>query len=130
MRKAEIITITAIFLGIWFGANGTVTQASATDDEAAEAPEQSVGFSDRERVARLFDEQPLRVVELLETILTQAQVDALEQALFPAPTASEKAVRLGEVKQELRRLGLKDDDELVRAVADRIELLETEETGR
>jgi len=87
------------------------------------AQEAEVGFADRERVARFLDSNPNRAVSLLESVLTQSEADALESLMFPAPSDVDKVEGFRRMKIELRRLGLAEDDALVRAVDARISAL-------
>jgi hypothetical protein len=83
----------------------------------------TAAFSDPERVAQFFDNSPSEAVRLLEGVLSQEQVDALERAMFPEPSKEEQRSVYAKVETTLKRLGLAGDDALLRAVSARKESL-------
>ena len=83
-------------------------------------------FNDPNRVMGFLDRSPEVAVKLLEGILSQEQANALESAMFPEPTKEEKKSAYRQVSQQLKRLGLPTDDELLRAVSARAEALEND----
>ena len=85
--------------------------------------EEPVHFADRERVAEFLDARPYEAVGLLEEMLSQEQVTALEGAMFPAPSDEETRVVYERVRTALIRLGLESGDELVRVVTTRLDAL-------
>ena len=85
-------------------------------------------FNDPNRVIGFLDRSPEMAVKLLEGILSQDQANALERAMFPEPTNEEKKTAYRQVSQQLKRLGLPADDELLRAVRVRAEALENDAT--
>ncbi len=91
--------------------------------------QETVAFTDPDRVAAAMDHRPREVIAHLEAILTQEQADALEAALFPEPSAAEKVERLEVVKLDLQRLGFAEDDALVQAVTARIGELRSADEG-
>lgn len=90
------------------------------------AQEKPAQFSDRERLVEALNNNPEKVVAALETIVSQAQADALENTLFPKPSEDEQKALLTGIKLRLKRMGLDNADTLVQAVDERIsELAET-----
>lgn len=81
-------------------------------------------FADRERLIQAMDNDPERVLTALESVLTPAQIDQFERALFPAAQADEQLRTLRAVRLQLSRLGLEAADPLVTAVAARVAALE------
>lgn len=70
-------------------------------------------FSDPARVAQYMDNQPRTVVALLEGVLTQEQIDALEASMFPEATYAEELAALEKAKLDLQRVGVTDEDDPV-----------------
>lgn len=87
---------------------------------AAEEPS-GPRFVDWERVAQYLDSNPVAAVNLLEGVLSQTQIDALERAMFPEPGDAEKSTVYCHVATELKRLGLPADDALLQEVSARAE---------
>lgn len=83
-------------------------------------------FNQRERVAVAMDNSPEAVVAALESTLTQQQLDAIESALFPAPTDLEKRSALDDVKLKLLRAGFAADDPLLAAIDARVDEIAVE----
>ena len=72
------------------------------------AQERPAFAHDARLVSDWLDGHSAQAVPLLEAICTQAQLDALEAAMFPAPTDAEKLAALESAKRELQRAGLTD----------------------
>lgn len=85
--------------------------------------QEAVRFADRARVAEFLDARPYEAVGLLEEMLSQEQVTALEGAMFPAPGDEEKRLVYERVRTALSRLGLGSGDELIRVVTTRLDAL-------
>jgi hypothetical protein len=101
-------------------ATGVIAAQQAALSE--ESP-RSAHFSDAERVAQYLDSNPGAAVALLETVLTQEQVDALERTMFPEPTDVAKKATYERINTDLKRLGLSADDVLIREIALRVDAL-------
>jgi hypothetical protein len=84
---------------------------------AAERPEATAHFSDWERVAMYCHDNPGLTVRLLEQHLTQEQIDALEQAMFPEPSPDQKQAVYRRVQTGFRRLELPSEDTLIQAIS-------------
>ena len=98
---------------VWAGAVTTEHVAGQTE----------VHFSDPERVQLFLDNHPDAAVKLLESVLSQEQVTALEKAMFPEPSEDEKRSAYETVQATLKRIGLGADDALLQNVSARIESL-------
>jgi len=107
-----------VLVGVWLACAALCAVASDADKD-----EKTAAFSDPERVAQFLDNSPSEAVRLLETVLSQEQIDALEQAMFPAPSKDEQRNAYAKVESTLKRIGLAGDDTLLRAVSARIESL-------
>jgi hypothetical protein len=125
MRKqigAVVICGLALILGgVWASCGAFRSVAFAADSGQ---DERHPHFTDPERVQQFLDNRPDAAVKLLESVLSQEQVDALEKAMFPEPGNDERQSAYEQVQTILKRIGLGSDDALVQGVSARIESLE------
>lgn len=80
-------------------------------------------FRDEQVMAERLNNNPHQIVTLLEGILTDEQMDAMEVALFPAPDRTERKAVLEEARQILVRAGIPIEDSAVTALDNEIGLL-------
>lgn len=74
-----------------------------------EPAERPAWTHDTRLVADWLDGHSGEAVALLESTLTQEQLDALEAVMFPAPSDEAKRAALEAAKRELQRAGLASD---------------------
>ena len=85
--------------------------------------QEAARFADPERVAAFLDAQPRAAITLLEAMLSQEQLTALEHAMFPLPTDDEKRKVYEATLTWLRRTGLADDDVAVAELTRKLDAL-------
>lgn len=73
-------------------------------------------FRDTPAVAERFNNNPDRIVSMLEGILTADQVAAIENVLFPVADEATRTRALVEARKVLLRAGLRSDDSVVVAI--------------
>ena len=108
--------------GLWVLCAVVLAGAATTEHVAGQT---EAHFSDPERVQLFLDNHPDAAVKLLESVLSQEQVTALEKAMFPEPSEDEKRSAYEAVQATLKRIGLGADDALRQTVSARIESLGT-----
>lgn len=79
-------------------------------------------FTDPEAVAERMHNNPAVTVSVLESILTEQQVTAVELQLMPEPSTDERKQVLREAVRLLKRAGLPEDDAIVAAIRRETEL--------
>jgi len=74
--------------------------------------QERAAFSQPEAVANAFDSSPDRAIRVLEAHLSQAQLDAIEEALLPPRNTEEKLERLKDLKRRAARSGVDEQGEM------------------
>ena len=77
-------------------------------------------FRDKQVMAERFNNNPNQIVTLLEGVLSDEQVAAMEVALFPAPDRTERKAVLEDARQILVRAGIPIEDSAVAALDNEI----------
>jgi len=91
----------------------------------AVSAQEAARFSDPERVAAFLDARPRVAVSLLESMLSQEALTALETAMFPAPTNEERRKMYEAARTVLRRTGLGPEDPAVAELTRKLAALPT-----
>jgi hypothetical protein len=80
-------------------------------------------FRDTNTVAERLHNNPSQAAALLESVLNDQQIAALEFALFPVPTADARREALVAAQRVLLRAGLPQDDPALAAITAEIAAL-------
>ena len=84
-------------------------------------------FKNAEAVVERINDFPQAAAALLETLLTEKQLEGFERDLFPAPEPEERQRALLQAERLLKRAGLPEADPVLVAISSEMVLAAIEE---